>query len=222
MILSINEVLTPSELKDVLETLSQATFVEGKTTAGWHAKLVKNTQQLDKSSSEWQKLQKLIKTALNRNTLLRMAILPKRIHSLLFSRYQMGMSYGSHTDNGFMGNQEFLRSDVSFTLFLSSPNSYSGGELVIERTDTETSYKLEAGSMIVYPSSFLHRVEPVTDGVRLVVVGWIESLVRDASQREILFDLDTVRRSIFSKEGKSLEFDILSKTHSNLLRKWGN
>ncbi|ACK66224.1 2OG-Fe(II) oxygenase [Rippkaea orientalis PCC 8801] len=221
MILTINEVLTSSELNKLLDGLSRAPFVDGKTTAGWHAKLVKNTVQLDKNSQEWKKAENIVKTALDRNMLLKMAVLPKRIHSLLFSRYETGMSYGSHVDNGFMGGQEFWRSDVSFTLFLTSPDSYKGGELVIEMTEGERIYKLEAGSMIVYPSSFLHRVETVTDGVRLVVVGWIESLVRDPSEREFLFDLDTVRRSIFTKEGKSLEFDILSKTYANLLRKWG-
>ncbi|AFY77130.1 putative iron-regulated protein [Pleurocapsa sp. PCC 7327] len=219
MILAIDNILTPEELQFVVESLSQANFVDGKMTAGWHAKLVKNNIQLEKTSERAVELTDLVKAVLERNLLLKTAVLPKIIHSILFSRYEKGMSYGSHTDNAFMGK---WRSDVSFTLFLSSPNTYSGGELVVATMDGDRSYKLEAGSAIVYPSSMLHRVEPVTEGVRLVAVGWIQSLVRDPSEREILFELDTVRRSIFAKEGKTLEFDLLSKTHSNLLRKWAD
>jgi PKHD-type hydroxylase len=139
---------------------------------------------------------------------------------MLFSRYEAGMSYGRHIDNALMGNQDFLRSDISLTLFLSPPSTYEGGELVIESTDAEQAYKLEAGSVIVYPSSTLHRVEPVTEGVRLVAVAWVQSLVREPSEREILFDLDTARRAIFTKQGKTIEFDLISKSHANLLRKW--
>ncbi|MBF2019365.1 MAG: Fe2+-dependent dioxygenase [Hydrococcus sp. C42_A2020_068] len=219
MILAIDNILTPEELQFVVESLSQANFVDGKMTAGWHAKLVKNNIQLEKTSERAVELTDLVKAVLERNLLLKTAVLPKIIHSILFSRYEKGMSYGSHTDNAFMGK---WRSDVSFTLFLSSPNTYSGGELVVATMDGDRSYKLEAGSAIVYPSSMLHRVEPVTEGVRLVAVGWIQSLVGDPSEREILFELDTVRRSIFAKEGKTLEFDLLSKTHSNLLRKWAD
>ncbi|GBF82154.1 Fe2+-dependent dioxygenase [Aphanothece sacrum] len=220
MILTIDSLLTLPELKELTESLSQAEFVDGKITAGWHAKLVKHNTQLDKQAPQVQKLQNLVIMALERNLLISIAVRPKKIHSLRFSRYDIGMSYGTHTDNALMGGGEFLRSDVSFTLFLSSPNNYSGGELIIEQSQGEVSYKLEAGSIILYPSSFLHRVEPVTEGTRLVVVGWIESLVRDEYKREILFDLDTVRRSIFAKEGKSIEFDLLCKTHANLLRQW--
>ncbi len=222
MILTIDQVLTSEELNDIIEKLSQANFIDGTATAGWHAKLVKNNTQIEKNSLQSQPLEDLVKTALRRNVLLKMSVCPKCIHTLLFSRYEKGMSYGSHTDNAFMGGQQFWRSDVSFTLFLSSPETYSGGELVIEKTEGETAYKLQAGSMLVYPSSFLHHVNPVSEGVRLVVVGWIESLVRNPAQREILFDLDTVRRSIFAKDGKTLEFDILSKTYANLLRQWGS
>jgi PKHD-type hydroxylase len=220
MILCLDQILTSEEFQLIVESLSQAPFIDGKTTAGWHAKLVKHNTQLDKTYPETKQLQNLVTTALERNMLLKMAIQPKVIHSLLFSRYEAGMSYGTHVDNALMGKEQFWRSDVSFTLFFSAPESYGGGELVIETIDGKRCYKPEANSLLVYPSSSLHRVETVTEGVRLVVVGWIQSLVRDSSEREILFDLDTVRRSIFSKEGKTIEFDLLSKTHANLLRKW--
>jgi PKHD-type hydroxylase len=218
MIFTIPDILTSEELEHITSSLAQAEFVDGKLTAGWHAKLVKNNQQLKHSESTFQE-KELIKKALNRNALFQMAVRPRIVHSILFSRYDTGMSYGRHTDNALMGDS-FLRSDVSFTLFLNSPSAYEGGELVIEGADDEKAYKLEAGAMIVYPSTTLHRVDPVTRGTRLVIVGWIQSLVRDASEREILFDLEAARRAIFAKNGKTPEFDLISKSVTNLLRKW--
>ena len=220
MILSIDNVLSPEELQLIVETLEEADFVEGKTTAGWHAKLVKDNLQLKSEATYAQQLRERVKSALKRNALFQSAIQPKQIHTILFSRYEKGMSYGTHVDNALMGDREFWRSDVSFTLFLSSPSTYEGGELVIEGSDGDRTYKLEAGSMIVYPSSTLHRVEEVTAGVRLATVGWVQSLIRDPNERELLFDLDTARRSIFAREGKTIEFDLISKSYANLLRKW--
>lgn len=221
MIFTIEGILTSEELQILVASLSQTEFIDGKATAGWHAKLVKNNTQLKKSTDLAQQLETVVREALEGNLLLKTAIKPKVIHSITFSRYETGMSYGSHTDNAFMGKQNFWRSDVSFTLFLNDPASYEGGELTIETMQGDRTYKLEAGSALVYPSSFLHQVEPVTQGERLVAVGWIQSLIRDPAKREILFDLDTVRRSIFAKEGKTIEFDLLSKSHANLLRRWG-
>jgi PKHD-type hydroxylase len=221
MILTIDSAITSEEHQQLMGALSEAKFVDGKATAGWHAKLVKHNTQLDGESPQAKELTQLVKAALQRHPLFKAAIGPKFIHSLLFSRYEPGMSYGLHTDNAFMGGQQFWRSDVSFTLFLSPLTAYTGGELVIESADGERSYKLEARSMVVYPSSTLHRVETVTAGVRWAAVGWVQCLVRDAAKREILFDLETVRRSLLAREGKTLEFDLLSKTHANLLRQWG-
>lgn len=220
MLFSIDNILTSEKLKSLIDRLSQGTFIDGKTTAGWHAKLVKNNRQLDSKTDEIKILREEIQSILKNNALFQSAVLPKIIHSILVSRYEEGMSYGTHTDNALMGEQNFWRVDVSFTLFLSDPASYTGGELVIENSDEERYYKLKAGSMIVYPSSTLHRVEPVTEGVRLAIVGWVQSLVRDPANREILFDLDTTRRSLFAREGKTIEFDLVSKTYTNLLRKW--
>lgn len=221
MILCIAGVLTSEELHWIVEELESATFVDGKLTAGWHARLVKHNRQLqDDGSTQLHKLRELVDRAFKRNDLFQMAALPKTMHSVLFSRYDVGMSYGSHVDNAVMGEQTKVRSDISLTLFLSDPSTYTGGELVIESTQGEQAFKLPAGSMIVYPSSTLHRVEPVSQGVRLAAVTWVQSLVRDSYQREILFDLDTVRHAMFQKEGKSHEFDLLSKSHANLLRQW--
>ncbi|NER49941.1 MAG: Fe2+-dependent dioxygenase, partial [Symploca sp. SIO1A3] len=202
MILSIAKVLTPEELNLITEQLDAADFIDGKATAGWHARVVKHNTQLTNQATYAQDLKDLVKKALWRNQLFQIAVQPKVIHSILFSRYEEGMSYGRHVDNALMGNQNKLRSDVSLTVFLSEPSTYGGGELVMETIEGEQAIKLEAGDAIVYPSSFLHRVEPVTEGIRLVAVAWVQSLVRDPQDREILFDLDTVRRAIFHKDGK--------------------
>ncbi|MDJ0572813.1 MAG: Fe2+-dependent dioxygenase [Pleurocapsa sp. MO_192.B19] len=222
MIFSIDQIISPQELAEIKQILEQAEFVDGKLTAGWHAKLVKNNQQLKAGTSQ-KELQGKIRTAIAKNALFQSTVRPKSIHSLLFSRYDVGMSYDTHVDNALMkGSSGLCRSDVSFTLFLNSPQDYEGGELVIEGVQEEQSYKLEAGSVIVYPSTTLHRVNPIARGTRLVVVGWVQSTIRDASDREILFDLDTARRAIFAKSGKTPEFDLISKSIANLLRKWAD
>ena len=222
MLMCIANVLTVDELTTVVAELEKATFVDGKLTAGWHARLVKNnTQVQDDGSGFLPKLQTLVHSAIDRHPLFQMAARPKVIRSPLFSRYEPGMSYGTHVDNSLMGiGANRMRSDLSLTLFLSIPETYTGGELVIESTHGEQVFKLPAGSMIVYPSSTLHRVEAVTSGIRLAAVTWVQSLVRDAGDREILFDLDTARQLLFEKSGKTSEFDLISKSHANLLRKW--
>ena len=221
MIFTINQILSPDEITEIEQVLEQAEFIDGKLTAGWHAKLVKNNQQLKAGTQN--ELKTKIRAALNKNPLFQSAVRPKSIHSLLFSRYDTGMSYDTHVDNALMGSSSGLyRSDVSFTLFLNSPQDYQGGELIIEGVQEEQSYKLEAGSAIVYPSTTLHRVNPVTKGRRLVVIGWVQSTIRDAGDREILFDLETARRAVFAKSGKTPEFDLISKSIANLLRKWAD
>ena len=135
----------------------------------------------------------------------------------MFSAYEPGMRYGSHVDDALM---QGMRTDVSFTLFLSDPDSYDGGELVIESASGEDAMKLPAGSLVAYPSTALHHVAAVTRGTRLAAVGWARSYVRDGAQREMLFDLDTARRQIFAEGGKTPEYDLVSKSLANLLRMW--
>ncbi len=216
----IPNLLTPDEFQQVTQALAEAEFVDGKLTAGWHAKQVKNNQQLKRENA--QDLRRTVEQALLRHPLFQAGARPRSIHSLLFSRYQSGMSYGRHTDNAFMGGSGLRRADLSFTLFLNDPNEYEGGELVTEGADDEQSYKLASNTVFVYPSSTLHRVAEVTSGQRLVAVGWVQSLIRDPAEREILFDLDTARRSLFTKSGKGDEFDLISKSLANLLRKWAD
>ncbi len=222
MLICIADVLTMDELSHTIAQLDRATFVNGTLTAGWHARLVKHNMQVqDDESGLLPGLQQLILAAIDRHPLFQMVARPKKVRSPLLSRYEIGMSYGTHVDNSLMGSGEHvMRSDLSLTLFLSDPQTYTGGELVIESTHGEQVFKLPAGSMIVYPSSSLHRVEPVTHGIRLAAVTWVQSLIRDPGDRELLFDLDTARQLIFDKSGKTPEFDLISKSHANLLRKW--
>lgn len=220
MILCIDNVLSPEELEQIRLNLKDAEFVDGKLTAGAYAKVVKENRQLKADSDQAIEVKAIVNRALQENALFQAAVRPKSIRSPLFSRYEAGMFYGTHNDNALMGDDILTRSDVSLTLFISDPDTYSGGELVIDTSLGEQSFKLAAGSMIVYPSTFLHRVAEVTQGVRLVAVTWVQSIVRDAHEREMLFELDTVRQSLFEKQGKTLEFDLLCKLHANLLRKW--
>ena len=219
MILCIGDILTPDELETIVSKVKAAEFIDGQATAGWHARLVKHNTQLPADSPVLETVRDIISAALQRHALFQMAVRPHIIRPVTLSRYQVGMSYGSHIDNVVMTHPT-MRSDVSMTLFLSDPTTYDGGELVIESTQGEAVFKLPAGSGIIYPSSTLHRVETITRGERLAAVTWIQSLVRDPSQREILFDLDTARQALFDTSGKTPVFDLISKSHANLFRQW--
>ncbi|BAY53081.1 hypothetical protein NIES2134_118360 [Thermostichus vulcanus NIES-2134] len=221
MLLQIDRVLTTEELNHLNTLLQAGVFEDGKWTAGIYAKTVKDNQQLVQEGEEYRVASEIVLSALSRNQLFQAYVQPKIIGPLLFSRYEVGMAYGTHTDNALMGSGDQLRrSDVSLTIFLNDPFAYEGGALVLDTSLGEQYFKLPAGSMIVYPSIFLHRVETVSKGVRLVAVAWVQSLIRDPLERELLFELDTVRRSLFEKQGKTVDFDLLCKVYSNLLRKW--
>ena len=217
MIFTIPELFSPTAAAALCEQLATADMVDGKVTAGWHAKAVKRNQQLDTKHAAAKPLIDQVRQTLLKHPLFQVAARPRRVHTIRFNRYSDGMSYGRHTDNALMNG---LRSDLSFTLFLSDPNSYEGGELVVEGVDSEQSYKLPAGSALVYPSSSLHRVDPVTSGVRWAAIGWVQSQIRDPHRREILFELDTARRSLFKQHGKTDEFDLITKSLTNLMRLW--
>ncbi|KPQ37763.1 MAG: iron uptake factor PiuC [Phormidesmis priestleyi Ana] len=205
-------------MRSRLEAVEKAAeMVDGKLTAGWHAKAVKQNQQLDAKHPIAGQLVKQVRQQTLSHPLFQVAARPHSLHTIRFNRYSDGMSYGRHTDNALMNGH---RTDLSFTLFLSDPDSYEGGELVVEGMDREQDYRLAAGAMLVYPSSSLHRVNPVVSGVRWAAVGWLQSQIRDHGRREILFELDTVRRSLFAQHGKTDEFDLVSKSLSNLLRQW--
>jgi PKHD-type hydroxylase len=213
-------VLADAQLREIRTLLADQPFEAGGRTAGWAATLVKNNEQLDPKARHYEELQRLIVAALAANEVFTLAAMPKTMRPLLFSRYTAGMGYGDHVDNALMGEEPRIRTDLSFTLFLSAPTEYEGGELVIEDTQGTHAYKLDAGALALYASDSLHRVEKVTSGERQVVVGWVQCLVRDPRQRQILFDLEVVRRQLFQQQGKTAQFDALSRSVSNLWRLW--
>lgn len=217
MLMVVANVLPPDQLALLRERILALKYVEGTQTAGWHAKLVKNNLQADRAQPAYADLNKAVTDAILGNQTVRFAGRPKGITPLLFSRYSDGMTYGSHIDDAvIMG----IRSDVSFTLSLTEPETYVGGELVMETPGGEQAFKLPAGHLILYPSTTLHRVNPVTSGERLSAVGWMHSAIRDAHAREILYDLEIARRGVFDKQGKTREFDLISKATANLQRLW--
>jgi PKHD-type hydroxylase len=220
LILCIADVVPAGLIETARGALAEARFVDGAETAGWHARLVKHNQQAARGNSALEDVRARLTAAVLGHDLVRAAALPRTMRPLTFSRYAVGMGYGNHVDDAIMAGDPPLRSDISVTLFLAAPEDYDGGELVLDSHGGEDSYKLPAGHVVIYPSTALHRVAPVTRGTRDVAIGWIQSLVRDAAKREILFDLDTTRRSIFGTQGKSADFDRLSRSYSNLLRLW--
>jgi PKHD-type hydroxylase len=213
----IGNVLTAEEVRTVVAALEHARFVDGRLTAGFAARAVKNNRQAAGSDRSLETIRKLIAARLLDNEIFRLAVRPKALSALLFSRYEKSMHYGSHVDDALIDG---MRTDVSFTLFLSEPKEYDGGELAIESASGEETFKPDAGALIAYPSTTLHRVTGVTRGARLAAAGWARSFIRDAAQRELLFDLDTAQRKIFARDGKSAEFDLISKSFANLLRMW--
>ena len=217
MILLVKDVLSQEDLAAIRPALEDGKFQDGRETAGWHARLTKSNEQADRADAQLQRIAELVATRLRQHELFSLAVRPKALAPVMISRYAQGASYGTHVDDALMGA---LRSDVSFTVFLSAPDEYDGGELVLERPEGEQEFKLGPGEAVLYPSTSLHRVNRVERGARLVAVGWAQSLVRRPDRRELLFDLDTARRRLFAREGKSAEFDLLSKCLANLLRDW--
>ncbi len=216
MLMVIGSLLSSVETAVLAEGAGDLAFDDGRATAGRFATTVKANSQAA-TSPERDALLAKVETALATNPLFRSAARPKALTRLILSRYRQEQTYGLHVDDALM---QGLRTDLSFTLFLSPPESYDGGALVIEDSFEARAIKLGAGDMILYPATTLHRVEPVTRGERLAVVGWVQSLIRDAAQREILFDLDQSVDAAFARDGTSAEFDRLAKTRSNLLRMW--
>ena len=221
MILCIGDVLEADALTRIRGALEGIEFRDGRETAGWHARTVKRNTQASGADSRVAALRDEVGGILGRHALFQMAARPRRVTPVLFSRYEPGMEYGNHVDDAVMRSPDGpVRTDLSFTLFLSAPEDYDGGELVTDTTAGEQRYKLPAGALVLYPSSTLHRVDPVTRGARLAAVGWVQSQVRDPAQREVLFDLDTARRQLFDTHGKTEQFDAVSKSLTNLLRMW--
>ncbi|MEC5322129.1 Fe2+-dependent dioxygenase [Aurantimonas sp. A3-2-R12] len=217
MYLVIGDVLNQNEVKDACVVLDAAQFVDGRATAGWHARAVKNNLQAGRGDNGVDTLRATLAKRIEANALFRMFARPSRLTPLILSRYEPGMAYGSHVDDAMIGG---IRTDISFTLFLDDPETYDGGALIIETTAGEEEVKLAPGQLVAYPSTTLHRVDPVTRGTRRVAVGWARSQVRHAEQREILFDLDTTVEELRHADVPRQTLDRVMKTRSNLLRRW--
>jgi PKHD-type hydroxylase len=214
--LVIQSILCEAEVSAVLQVLKEeAPFADGRTTAGFHAKQVKKNEQATGAKSE--AIAKKIENALSQHPVFRAAAMPRDFARLLLSRYRPGMRYGTHIDDALIDGK---RTDLSFTLFLSDPSAYEGGALIIEGNDGEQEFKLPIGSLILYPSTALHRVEEVSSGERLAAVGWVRSLIREQGQREILFDLENAIASLRAAEADRAVLDRLFKVRANLMRMW--
>lgn len=225
MMLQIPGVLPASALAEVRALLETADWADGRITAGHQSARVKRNQQLPEGSPASRAAGELVLAALERCPLFVSAVLPHRVFPPLFNRYEASMSFGAHIDNAIRpvhGTGARLRTDVSATLFLSDPDSYEGGELIVEDTYGNHGARLAAGDLLVYPASSLHRVTPVTRGVRLASFFWIQSLVRDVGQRSLLFDLDMAIVQLNQRAADDPALVSLTGVYHNLLRRWAD
>ncbi|MEQ1811707.1 MAG: Fe2+-dependent dioxygenase [Terricaulis sp.] len=221
MSLVLQSVFVAEDLDRVRTELAALTWSSGKRTAGSAARDVKENLQADGSDPRVKELERFVVEALRRHPLFEIAARPARLSRLLFSRYEPGMTYGAHTDDALMGKgEDKLRTDLAFTIFLADSSSYEGGELVVDSALGEQGIKLEAGDAILYPAGSIHHVAPVTSGVRLAAVGWLQSFVSDPTQRETLFDLSVTRSRLAAAGIAREELLKLDKSISNLLRMW--
>ena len=220
MLLQIHKVLEKSEVELLLGKSAIAEFVDGAATAGPRARRVKHNLQTRPDAPVASEIGNVVLAALARNLIFHSATLPRRISPPIINRYREGMRYGNHVDNALMGHSPPMRADVSATLFLSDPASYDGGELLIEDAYGFHSVKLQAGNMILYPTTSVHRVEAVTRGVRDAVIFWVQSSVADAAKRRLLFDLDMSVQRLTGADADNPEIGNLTACYSNLLRMW--
>lgn len=216
MFLAISNILSAHEVEALIEEAANLTFEDGRVTAGRHAVIDKMNEQ-GESSPALDAILGKARSALLANPLFVSAVRPRYMIRLLLSRYLPGMAYGSHMDDACMNGH---RTDVSFTLFLTPATAYEGCGLVLEDTLEERTIRLDAGEVFIYPSNMVHRVDTLTTGERLAVVGWAQSWVRNSDQRQILFDLDQAVEETAVAAPGSDQFKRLAKTRSNLLRMW--
>ncbi|MBU9612651.1 Fe2+-dependent dioxygenase [Burkholderia multivorans] len=224
MLVHIPNVLTPEQVRMIRDRLDQAgdAWVDGRATAGYTGAPVKRNQQIAEHSPIARELGDVILAAIERHPLFISAALPNQVYPPLFNRYEGGMTFGSHVDGAVrvLPNGVKLRTDVSVTLFLSAPDEYDGGELVIEDAYGVQQVKLPAGDMIVYPATSLHQVTPVTRGVRVASFFWVQSLVRSDAQRALLFDMDTAIQRLNAGCADPQACRSLVGCYHNLLRIW--
>jgi PKHD-type hydroxylase len=222
--IQIPDVLTPDEVAHCRAVLDAADWIDGNATSGFQAAMAKNNQQLSQDGAAAREVGAIIAQALQANPLFVSAALPRAILPPLFNRYGVGMGFGDHVDNAIRRDPSTglsLRTDLSATLFLSDPDDYDGGELVVEDAFGSHIVKLPAGGLILYPASSLHHVTQVTRGVRTASFFWIQSLVRDYARRALLLDMDVAIQRLSSAVG-AVDPSVLSLTgtYHNLLRMW--
>ncbi|MCC4632531.1 Fe2+-dependent dioxygenase [Xanthomonas dyei] len=227
MLLPIPDVLTPVQLSELRARLDAADWADGRITAGHQSAQAKDNVQLPEDSAAAREASALVLEALSRSSTFFSAVLPRRIYPPLFNRYSGGQSFGYHVDNAVRydrsrGGAEAVRTDVSGTLFLSDPDSYDGGELVIEDTFGTQSVKLPAGHLVIYPGTSLHKVMPVTRGTRVASFFWIQSMLRDDAQRRLLFELDVSIRRLTQDTPGHPSLIQLTGVYHNLLRQWAD
>jgi PKHD-type hydroxylase len=225
MLVHVPALLNHEQLAHFLRQLDaeSAPWVDGRVTAGHQGVHVKQNQQIAEGSPLAHELGGIVLAALERHPLFISVALPNRVYPPMFNRYQNGMHFGSHVDGSIRllpGTSNKIRTDLSATLFLASPDSYDGGELLIEDTYGSQTVKLAAGDMILYPASSLHRVNPVTRGARVACFFWVQSMVRDDSQRTLLFDLDTSIQRLTATGADNDAVLQLTGVYHNLLRQW--
>jgi PKHD-type hydroxylase len=223
MLLPIPDVLTAEQVLHARQIFEQAEWVDGRVTAGHQSALAKDNMQLPEGSPAARELGAMILDGLEQNALFVSAALPAKVFPPLFNRYQGGQAFGTHVDNAIRqvtGTTHRIRTDLSATLFFAGPAEYDGGELVVEDTYGTHQVKLPAGHLILYPSTSLHHVRPVTRGMRLASFFWIQSMVRDDAARTILFDLDVAIQRLKSDGPAQLAAVQLTGVYHNLLRRW--
>jgi PKHD-type hydroxylase len=222
MLVQIPDVLTAAQVAEARGKLDAADWVDGRVTAGHQSATVKNNQQLPEGHPLGRELGSMIVGALQRNPLFITAALPLHVFPPLFNRYAGGQSFGSHVDNAIrqVPGGGRIRTDLSCTLFLSSPDEYEGGELIVQDIYGAHSVKLPAGHMVLYPATSLHHVRPVTSGARVSSFFWLQSMVRDDADRTLLFELDSGIRSLALERPDHPAAVRLTAVYHNLLRKW--
>ena len=223
MIVRIASVLSAEEVAAIRARLEGGAWTDGRATAGYQSAQVKDNLQLPHNDLAAREVGDTVLRALERSPLFVSAALPHHVFPPLFNRYGVGMSFGNHVDNAVRqipGTPHRLRTDVSATLFLSAPEEYDGGQLVVEDTFGTHSIKLAAGDMVVYPASSLHRVEPITRGVREAAFFWVQSMVRDDGARTLLFEIDTSIRELTAQGADRAALVRLTNCYHNLLRRW--
>jgi PKHD-type hydroxylase len=223
MMVHIPNVLSADQVARCRDVMQRAAWVDGRVTAGHQSEKVKNNLQLPETAPEARELGGMVMDALGRNSLFFSAVLPKEVFPPLFNRYDAGMTFGSHVDNairGYLNTPLRIRTDVSSTLFISAPEDYDGGELVVQDTYGTHAAKLPAGDMIIYPGTSLHHVNPITRGSRIASFFWTQSMVRDVTKRSLLFDLDMAIVRLNRDHPEHHSIVELTAVYHNLLRQW--